>query len=68
MLQEKELPELNKVIEEQRETGPKEGFDKNLFPEDKVIDLGVLGKNKKRPHEQGGREKEDPKKPKLDDD
>eukprot|EP01022_Parablepharisma_sp_SALTPOND_P016974 TRINITY_DN2614_c0_g1_i3.p3 TRINITY_DN2614_c0_g1~~TRINITY_DN2614_c0_g1_i3.p3 ORF type:complete len:626 (+),score=82.21 TRINITY_DN2614_c0_g1_i3:14421-16298(+) len=53
VLQEKELPELKKVLEtEQAEKPKEEGFDKQMFPEDKVQDLGVLGRGKKRVQEE----------------
>ena len=60
MLQEKELPELNKVLAaEQAEKPKEEGFDKQIFPEAKVQNLGTLGRGKKRAQEEGEKAKEE---------
>lgn len=44
MLQEKELPALNKELEKAKDD---EGFGKKQFPESEVKDFGVLGKKKR---------------------
>ena len=57
-MQEKELPELKKVMEQKGEEESKEGFDKGVFVETKPVDLGVLGKAKKRAVDETRREEE----------
>lgn len=47
------MPELSKVLgEDKNKAATKDGFDQQQFPQEQTINLGVLGKGKKRTHEE----------------